>query len=211
MMAPVPRDESLAKVDDVFSSWAREGRDARMEESHRVTAGRALEAMVVEEGSRFLDLGAGNGWAAREAAKRGAEAVAVDVSMAMLRRAKRDGVEAVRADLSRLPFKDATFDNAWSMEALYYVGPLDAALVETARVLDAGGEARVVVDRYRENAESHGWDEMLGVPMHLLSEAEWKRALERAGFAKVRTERLKDASAGDWRASEGSLLVRAAR
>lgn len=208
----MPSEDNLGKVDEVFTNWAREGRGERMEQSHRETAGPALAGMRIRPGSRFLDLGAGNGWAARAAAERGAKAVAVDVSFEMLRRARKTlGVEAVRADLARLPFKDATFGAAWSMEALYYVPALREALAEAARVLEPEAEAAVVVDRYRENAASHGWDEMLGVPMHLLSEDEWRAATKDAGFSSVASGRLRDLSADDWRRAEGSLHIEASR
>lgn len=207
----------LRRVDDVFSRWAHEGRAERMEESHRSTAMPALDALPLPPGARFLDLGAGNAWAAREAARRGASvAIAVDVSLPMLRRARnvrpaRHALTPVRAAFETLPFADRAFDAAWSMEALYYAGDLEAAIAELARVLRPGAAAHIVVDRYAENAASHGWDAMLGVPMHLLSESEWAAAFGRQGFGAVQTRRLRAAEGDDWHATEGSLLVEARR
>lgn len=206
-------DAGLRKVDEVFSKWAQEGRAERMEASHGQTARAALASLPLRAGDRLLDLGAGNGWAARASATRGARAVALDVSRPMLSRARagRPHIEAVRAAFEALPFADGVFDALWSMEALYYAGDLERTLGELARVLRPGAAVRVIVDRYVENEASHGWDAMLGVPMHLLSENEWAEAFRRHGFAEVATRRLRAAQGDDWQARVGSLLVEARR
>jgi malonyl-CoA O-methyltransferase len=101
--------------------------------------------------SRILDAGAGSGRDARALAKhyRGAQVVALDASIGMLRamrsatgfvtRLLSRAPEGVCGDLSQLPFPGAAFDLAWSNLALHWVrDPLDA-FRECARVLRTGG------------------------------------------------------------------------
>ena len=48
---------------DVFDQWAREGKDAGMEEGHSDVVRQVIETMDVRAGDQILDLGCGNGWA----------------------------------------------------------------------------------------------------------------------------------------------------
>lgn len=196
-----------------WSAWAEAGRAEGMESRHRVTAGPVLDSLPLNEGTRLLDLGCGNAWASRHAAARGASAVGIDVAPSMLVRARAAGASVALASFEHLPFPDATFDLAWSMESLYYATALDRALAEVARVLAPGGSLHTLIDFYEENEASHPWPDEVGVPMHLLSEAAWARCLERAGFDDVRTERVRPpAGAGGpevdaWVHEVGSLYV----
>lgn len=206
----MPGPSHAARVGDVFSEWARSGRGERMESSHRVTAGRVLDAIDARAGERFLDLGTGNGWAARELAARGMRAVGVDLSLDMLRRAReRGGVDVVRASFEALPFRDGAFASLFGMESIYYAGDVDAALRECARVLRDGGTADLVLDYYAENDASHSWPDLTGVTMRLMPEAEWRARLRDAGFADVASARVRaPPGVGDaWLATEGSLHV----
>jgi malonyl-CoA O-methyltransferase len=93
---------------------------------------------------RVLD--AGSGPPQRALGKRypGAEVVALDFSLAMLRRGKkglfeRKPVRAVGGDIARLPFAPASLDLVWSNMALHWAADPLAALREFHRVLAAGG------------------------------------------------------------------------
>ncbi len=187
-----------------------------MEEGHRQTAGDLLGQLPVEPGARFLDLGTGIGWAARDMATKGARSVGVDVAPRMLARARRvDGppVDLALASFEALPFPDRTFDLAFSMEALYYAGDLAAALAEVCRVMAPDGRVEILIDYYEENTASHDWPELTGVQMHLLSEAEWLQALVAAGFGQASSRRLKaeedDESVEAWKREEGTLHLTA--
>ena len=50
----------------------------------------------------------------------------------------------------------------------------------------------LMVDLYQENEASHQWIDQLKVPVQLLSSAEYRSLFERAGFGKVREQRLYD-------------------
>jgi len=181
----------------VFGQWAERGRAEPMGRSHAPRAMAALEKLPVQSGQRVLDLGCGEGWAARELAARVApdgEAVGVDGSEAMLSRARftpRPCLSYVHGRLLALPFADGTFDHAFSMEALYYV-PLDEALAEVARVLRSGGWLAACTDFYEEHAACHAWPEELGLSMDLRSTSGWVDAVRGAGFDQVRSQRLPD-------------------
>lgn len=195
----------------VFDGWAREGRDEGMAERHRLTAGPVLERLDVD-GARLLDLGAGNGWAARAAARRGARSVGLDAARDMLAkgRGQRPRVELVQAAFDPLPFADASFDVAFSMEAVYYADDLEAALREVRRVLAPDAPFHAVIDYHEGNPASEGWPEKTGVPMHRLDDEGWARAFREAGFEAVATERVRvdDERVADWKADHGSLHVR---
>jgi ubiquinone/menaquinone biosynthesis C-methylase UbiE len=106
---------------------------------------RAMAALV--PGPRVLDLGIGPGTSALEMwrADPTRRHVGLDVSTAMLRRA-RDRAAAlglalplVRADALRLPFRTGALDAATGHSFLYLLDDAAAALAEVRRVLRPGG------------------------------------------------------------------------
>jgi ubiquinone/menaquinone biosynthesis C-methylase UbiE len=188
--------ETLAKT---FDGWAAEGRDGSMEREHGDVVRQVLDRLAIRPGERILDLGCGNGWATRLLARAapGVSAVGIDVSPAMVERAEALHSFTIRAryevaPFERLPLAEASFDRVFSMEALYYAVDLDRALGEAFRVLAPGGSLEVVVDYYEESAATAQWSCCTGVAMHRLSEAGWRQAFERAGFAGVRLARVVD-------------------
>jgi len=197
-------------VAEVFDDWAARGRADGMEQGHLQTAGAALAALQLGPGRRFLDVGTGNGWAVRHARRHGAEAVGIDVSPGMLREAARRAIPVARADAAALPFPDAAFDAAWSMEALYYAPDPDTVLREVHRVLRPRGTFDLVIDHYAENPASHAWGPGMGLDLVLRSEREWSDALQDAGFRDVRATRLRADGPGveTWKREQGTLWIR---
>jgi len=114
------------------------------------------------KGDLLLDLGCGFGRHAYEAARRGADVVALDagrdevdgvaaVFAAMAEQGELDDrarVGTVQADGLRLPFADATFDRVICSEVLEHLPDDRAAMAELARVLRPGGTMAVTVPRY---------------------------------------------------------------
>ena len=96
------------------------------------------------------------------------------------------------ASAEALPFDDAKFSHAFSMESLYYYADIEAAAREIRRVLRPGGLFVTVVDLYKENEPSHQWIDNLNVPVHLLSANDYRALFERVGFSDVRDERVID-------------------
>ncbi len=106
---------------------------------------RAMAALV--PGPRVLDLGVGPGTSALEMwrADPAHRHVGLDVSAAMLRRARARAaalglsLPLVRADAVRLPFRTGALDGATGHSVLYLLDDAEAALVEVRRALRPGG------------------------------------------------------------------------
>ena len=187
------------QITSIFDAWAREGRAEGMERAHGPAGWQVIEAADVRPGERILDLGCGNGWAARLLAGRAprATAVGVDASREMIARAiactpAGAPVTFRQALFEELPFEAGTFDRVFSMEALYYAVDLDRAVLEILRVLKPGGTADVVVDRYKERVDSEPWSRQVGLGMAWLGEAEWAGLFARHGFESVESSRVVD-------------------
>src|SRR3954453_5244175 len=88
--------------------------------------GLALEALDAQGGERILDVGCGPGFYAADLLERvgaSGSVAGVDTSDAMLVLAQRraPGAELVSAPATALPFDDASFDGAISVQVLEYV------------------------------------------------------------------------------------------
>jgi SAM-dependent methyltransferase len=113
-------------------------------------------------GDRLLDLGCGFGRHAYEAARRGADVVALDagrdevdgvasVFAAMAEEGELDRgarVATVQGDGYRLPFGDGAFDRVICSEVLEHLHDDGVAIGELVRVLRPGGTMAVTVPRY---------------------------------------------------------------
>lgn len=108
---------------------------------------RTRQCLELRPGQRVLDLAAGTGVSTAALQRSGAEAIACDFSLGMLRagranRARRD-VSFVAGDGTRLPFADGVFDAATISFGLRNISDVPTALNEMARVVRPGG--RLVV------------------------------------------------------------------
>jgi SAM-dependent methyltransferase len=97
-------------------------------------------------GRRVLEVGCGSAPCARYLARQGADVIAFDVSAGMLAHARaaagRTGtaVPLVQADVCELPFRDRSFDLAFSaFGGIPFVADSAGAVREVARVLRPGG------------------------------------------------------------------------
>jgi len=215
--------DSIRRVTEVFDDWARTGRAEGMERGHGPFARRAIAHLPLHTpGFRYLDVGCGNGytvrWAAEQLGSEGGLALGLDGSAEMVDRSRELSADT-RAQFVHAPFPahnradllvPGSFDAIFSMEVFYYLPDLHAGLVEVARLLRPGGRFACAVDFYGENTDSHGWPEMLGVPMTLLDRAGWAAAFEAAGLRVVHQEQLR-ASPGSnpdaWKETAGTLLT----
>jgi ubiquinone/menaquinone biosynthesis C-methylase UbiE len=114
-----------------------------------------LRALGLRAGERVLDIGSGPGLLTAEMARAvgpTGHITGLDISDAMLALGQRragdlDGTEQmsfVKADATALPFADATFDAATSIQVYEYVADLPRALGELHRVLRPGGRALIL-------------------------------------------------------------------
>jgi SAM-dependent methyltransferase len=147
---------------------------------------------------RLLDVASGPGIVARIAADRGARAMGLDFSRAMvdLARASHPGIEFREGDAQELPFPAATFDRVVMNFGVLHLSDPFRAFAEARRVLRPGGRYGFTVwaahDRNRgmgivaDAVERHGIP-VTGIPpgpdrMRFADETECRRALAGAGF-----------------------------
>ena len=112
-----------------------------------------FDKLDLTPGDKFLDAGTGFGRHAFEAARRGAQVIALDYAQqevettratfaAMYQAGELDPnsfTGVVRGDATRLPFADATFDCIVTSEVLEHIEDDVSALSEFVRVLRPGG------------------------------------------------------------------------
>jgi ubiquinone/menaquinone biosynthesis C-methylase UbiE len=108
--------------------------------------------MVEDGGGLALDVGCGPGVMLIDLARKGYEAVGVDISRGMLEKARslssKLGVEApglVVADIENLPFKDGVFDLIVCAGVIEYLDSDQEALTEISRILKPRGTAFISV------------------------------------------------------------------
>jgi SAM-dependent methyltransferase len=94
----------------------------------------------------ILEVGAGSAMCSRWLATQGARPIATDLSAGMLRHARAGNIDTgvqvplVQADAQRLPFRDESFDLAFTaFGAVPFVADSAAIMREVARVLKPGG------------------------------------------------------------------------
>jgi sarcosine/dimethylglycine N-methyltransferase len=99
-------------------------------------------------GKRVIDLGSGYGGAARVlAGEKGANVTCLNLSAVENERNRKlteaaglsDRIEVVDGSFDKMPFEDASFDIAWSQDAILHAPDRSAVLDEVARVLKPGG------------------------------------------------------------------------
>ena len=212
-----PSHYPISQVRAVFDDWALRGRAEGMERGHGPVARRAFEQLRLRPDARYLDIGCGNGYTVRWAATAAPEGRAIGIDMApeMIRRAKELSADFPNAEFFLETFPEhqlpqASFDAVFSMEVLYYLPSLSAALEEVVRLLKPGGRFACVVDFYQENQASHSWPEDVGVAMRLLSAAEWWAAFEAAGLEVVEQSQVtvpEEEASEEWKTTVGSLLT----
>ena len=160
-----------------------------------------FEALAVESGQAYLDLGCGGGHLVREIALAVGEngrAVGLDANAAQVdaARALCDGLPAadlIDGDATDMSFEDGSFDGLAAIQALEYIPDVDRALAEARRVLKPSGKAAMVSvlwDHWRFHGPNPDLnDRMLEVwrahCTHQMLPLEMPRRLAAAGFGAV--------------------------
>ena len=158
----------------------------------------------VRPGDRLLDLGCGFGRHAYQAARLGAEVVALDAGADELRTVldtfgamaeageidiDKARVGAVRGDAVRLPFPDDFFDRVIASEVLEHIPEDEAAMAELTRVLRPGGSMAVTVPRcgpeFVNWALSNEYHDVPGGHVRIYRRSQLVGRLERTGLTAV--------------------------
>ncbi|MDT4957937.1 MAG: demethylmenaquinone methyltransferase / 2-methoxy-6-polyprenyl,4-benzoquinol methylase [Pseudonocardiales bacterium] len=128
--------DGVARRYDVTNTVLSMGQDRRWRR-------RTRQCLELETGQLVLDLAAGTGVSTAELCRSGAQAIACDFSLGMLRAGRankrRRRVPFVAGDALHLPFADAAFDAATISFGLRNVADVPKALGELARVVRPGG------------------------------------------------------------------------
>jgi len=201
----------MQKPTEIFGKWAEEGKDVGMEKGHATSVKDMLHFALQERNNigkkfSFLDLGCGNGWAARKVSKNTlcTDAIGLDGAEQMIINAKKtEGqVEYIHADInSYVP--NRKFDLIHSMEVLYYLeDPAKKVKKFNNDWLEDQGRLIIGIDHYYENLDSHSWEEKVGTPMLMLKEAEWLDIFFESGLNDVKSWRSNPSK--DW---SGTLVL----
>ena len=151
------RDDAIQRLDpqSAYGRWARtyppRPHNALMEVEHATV----LALLPEVRGQIVLDAACGTGRYLRELGDRGARVIGIDLSPAMLDRARGLTRRLARADLRALPFDAMSIDLVVCGLALGDVAELELALSEIARVLRPGG--RVIYSVVHPAGGSAGW------------------------------------------------------
>ena len=125
--------------------------NALMEIEHQ----QVLALLPEVRGLTVLDAGCGSGRYLQVLSERGARTIGMDLSPAMLERAKQSNARLARADLRALPFDAMSIDLVVCGLALGDFGEIELALTEIARVLCPGGQ--VIYSVVHPAGEAAGW------------------------------------------------------
>lgn len=124
---------------------------------------------------RVLDVGVGTGFTTGHLA----DAVGIDLSAEMLRRARYRGA-LLRADFLRPPFRDASFDTIVLAGSFYYLPNPDDGMSAAARLLRSGGTVVIL--------SPATWVLSPFVPIY--AREDYAAFLDRAGLRLASYERL---------------------
>ena len=130
-----------------FKQAQREGwaHFAPLESMTTPAAAQLVDHARVQAGQRVLDVGCGTGVVAVTAARRGAKATGLDLTPALLVRARENSaiagvdIDWREGDAEALPYGDASFDVVLSQFGHIFAPRPDVAIGEMLRVLAPGG------------------------------------------------------------------------
>ena len=188
-----------------------------------------LDAVRLHPGTHLLDVAAGPGDLAAEAANRGARPVGIDLSRQMIELARRlyPAIDFREADVEDLPFADDMFDAVVCAFGLGHFPRPEVAVAESVRTLSPGGRIAFswwddpsrqrVQGIFRDAIAEVGVSVPPGVPQghnvyRFSNTGEFLRLLEGAGLIEVAvTEHATTYFVPDtetlWRGGLGSLLL----
>ena len=196
------------KATDLFSKWAKKGKDKGMAESHSPAVNQILDKVLAKRKSNFnfIDAGCGNGWVVRKVRETPfcKKALGVDGASAMIKNAREidpNGEYYLEDLLSWSPKNKAEF--IFSMEVFYYFkNPKALTKHIVDNWLELGGILAIGLDHYIGNPDSYSWSDDLNVHMTLKDESEWLQIFKDAGLSNCNSFKVNESSD-----SEGTLAI----
>ena len=171
-------------------------------------------------GKRVIDLGSGYGGAARVlAGEKGANVTCLNLSAVENERNRMltaaaglsEKIEVVDGSYDEMPFADASFDIAWSQDAILHAPDRSAVLDEVARVLKPGGlfvfHDPMQADGLTDTAALQPIYDRIHLP-DLASIGFYREGLTARGFTEVETEVLTQQLGTHYRRVREDLLAR---
>jgi SAM-dependent methyltransferase len=179
---PVEFAEQTKYLDEALHADARHERVSPPLLGSRIRNDMLRAFLAPGADDRVVDLGCGSGRTLIWNADWGAATVGIDISPFFAAEALT-GIDLLLGDLRKLPFEDATFTKAFSLDVLEHLSPeaLRGMLAEAGRVLAPGG-ALFVYSHVRKNAR-------IAVGLRWINSL--ARQLERLGWIDMRQERLR--------------------
>ena len=178
---------------DLFSNWAKVGRDQGMADSHDPAVSEILDNILKyhKTSFTFIDAGCGNGWVVRKVRSIPycSMAIGVDGARSMIDNAKNvdpDGEYYLDDLLSWTP--DQKADIVHSMEVFYYFkDPQYLTDHIVNNWLKFNGKLVIGLDHYIGNPDSYSWSKDLNVHMSLLSERDWLDIFLKSGLSNCKS------------------------
>jgi ubiquinone/menaquinone biosynthesis C-methylase UbiE len=143
-MRAASRQGSVEAARRYFDRWAGRYEEDRRSRWNAGLQQQALEALELGPEDRLLDVGCGTGAAVREAGRIANRAVGVDLSPAMIERARGwpdlpPNVEFRVGESARLPVDDGEFTAVLCTNAFHHYPDPEAAAAEMCRALEPSG------------------------------------------------------------------------
>jgi SAM-dependent methyltransferase len=186
--------------DDLFKQGGALTWQAGKDDVVRQVAERLL---ALDDRSRVLDFGCGNGWTAEILTANGARYLGVDPSAEGIEVAERHfgGKSGVRFHRLRMDeslreaLHGARFTHVFALDALFFVPDLEATLAALHDTLEPGGRLCMISHLYRESRVADSLVDEITAEygyVHFLSGVQWQTLLERGGWTDIRRYRFYD-------------------
>jgi SAM-dependent methyltransferase len=150
----------------------------------RTVLERAMDGLGLSAGARILDAGCGSGRNMVELARRGT-VTGVELSAPSVEKARERGCgDVIEGSVLEMPFADASFDLAVSLDVIEHLEDDLGALVELRRTVAPGGALLVTVPAYQWLWSGH--DE-INHHQRRYTRRSLQAVAERAGWTQTRT------------------------
>ncbi|MCX7749454.1 MAG: methyltransferase domain-containing protein [Clostridia bacterium] len=183
---------------EFFDEIAPEWEEIRKNYHDESVKNKLLELQILKKNMTIVDLGAGNGYLSRAAAKFVKKVIAIDISGEMIKelnkKAKENGIkniETVKSDGQDVPIKDCQADAVFASMFLHHIGePLDV-IKEMYRILKPGGI--VFLADLMEHKDKELMEKMHDI-WSGFSLTQLETWFQSAGFKNISIETLEDAT-----------------